>query len=189
MDDIRFDFSLKNGTVLGALIRFLVVLTVFIIIPYAVFTFVSGSLSDMGGDIFEGADMTDQAWEWVSNMMKYAIPLILLSIPIGFYRPGSYARIPFKILFALYLGSWLWISSNGGIFSLTLPDMSFMADSVSSITVNLDMRYVVYVMMMICFAMVFLAFTEFGGNRKKYFEALEKKKDTMSKRKARRLSG
>ena len=43
-------------------------------------------------------------------------------------------------------------------------------------------------MIMICFAMMFLALSELGGNRKDYLEALEKKKDSMSKRKARRLS-
>jgi hypothetical protein len=59
----------------------------------------------------------------------------------------------------------------------------------STITLGFDVRYVVYVTLFVCFAMIFVTFAEFAGNRKKYFEYLEKKKDTMSRRKARRLSG
>ncbi|MCL2143484.1 MAG: hypothetical protein FWH44_04420 [Methanomassiliicoccaceae archaeon] len=188
IDDIKFDLSPKNGTLGGAAIYFFIVLTVFIIVPYAVYSFVSGSLSGAGGALFGDADLRNGVWDWISNMMKYAIPLVLLAIPIGFYRAGSYVRIPFKIIFAIYLGSWLWVASHGGVFSMTVHDTNIMG-AISSISVSIDVRYVVYVMMLICFAMVFLAFSEFGGNREKYMKALEKKKDTMSKRKARRLSG
>jgi len=188
IDDIKFDLSLKNGTVTGAMIRSFIVLGTFIILPYLIYTFASGNLSEAGDSLF-GIDLQEGAWDWVSNMMKYAIPLVLLSIPIGFYRKGSYARIPFKIVFAIYMGSWLWISSQGGVFIVTGVEEMMIEGVSSSITVGIDVKYVVYVMLLICVAMMFLAFSEFAGNRKKYFEWLEKKKDTMSKRKARRLSG
>ena len=187
-DDIKFDFSPKNGWILGAAIRFFSVLMVFVIIPYMVYSFAASALSDSGAAVIGDLDLRNVAWDWVYNMMKYAIPLILLAIPIGFYRKGSYARIPFRIAFSIYLASWLWIASNGGIFSASLSD-EWISGTVSTVTLGIDVRYIVYITMMICFAMVFLAFAEFGGNRKKYFEILEKKKDTMSKRKARRLSG
>jgi hypothetical protein len=185
-----FDLSPKNGSLVGALISFFITIGVFVVAPYVIFMAASGTISDAGGSVFGSSDvLMNGAWEWVTNLMKYAIPFILLSIPIGFYRAGSYARIPFKIIFALYFGSWLWIASHGGIFDMTLSDAAIISGSTSTITLNLDIRPVVYVMIMICFAMMFLALSEFGGNRKKYFEALEKKKDTMSKRRARRLSG
>jgi len=186
-DDIKFDFSPKNGWILGAAIHFFVVLMMFVILPYMVYSFAAAALSDAGATSLGDLDLRNVAWEWVSNMMKYAIPLVLLAIPIGFYRKGSYARIPFKIIFALYLASWLWISSHGGIFSAEVTGLE-IGGTVSAITLGIDVRYIVYIMIMISVAMAFLAFAEFGGNRKKYFEALEKKKDTMSKRKARRLS-
>ena len=188
-EDIKFDFALKNGSILGALIRFLIVLTMFVIIPYAVYYFISDGLSGAGGGLLGSADIDEIAWAWVSNMIKYSIPLVILAIPIGFYRKGSYARIPFKVVFALYLSVWFWISSHGGIFDATLHDVEIVAGTLSTITLNLNVRYIVYVMMILSIAMVFLVFTEFAGNRKKYLEWLEKKKDTMSERKARRLSG
>ncbi|MCL1984547.1 MAG: hypothetical protein FWG58_04020, partial [Methanomassiliicoccaceae archaeon] len=60
--------------------------------------------------------------------------------------------------------------------------------SVSSVRLSLDIKYIIYVLLIICIARMFLAFAELGGNRKRYLEALEKKKDKMSRRKARRLS-
>jgi len=187
IDDIRFDLSLKNGSLSGALISFFVSLSIFIILPYAVFTLISGGIVNIG-TLSDPDAVADGILVWISDIMRYALPLILLSVFIGFYRPGSYVRIPLRIMFALYLGSWLWIASHGGVFSST-TDVSFIADIASSVTFEVDVRYIVYVTLMICFAMIFLAFSEFGGNRKKYFEAIERKKDTMSKRKARRLSG
>ena len=180
IDDIRSDLSPKHGSLSGAMISFFLTIAIFVAVPYLLFTFASGSLTS-GTTVFGYTDdIADGVWGWIIDMMKYAFPMILLSVFIGFYRAGSYARIPFKILFALYLGSWLWIASHGGVFSFTIAS--------TSTSITLDVRYIAYVMIMICFAMVFLTFSEFGGNRKKYLEALEKKKDTMSERKARRLS-
>jgi len=187
IDDIRFDLSPKNGWLTGAGIYFFIALLFFVIVPYMIYSFAAGGLSSTGVSFFGVFDLRNAAWGWVSDMLKYAIPLLLLAIPIGFYRAGSYARIPFKILFAVYLGSWLWVASHGGVFSYVM--YADAAGEASVITLGLDVRYVVYVALMVCFAMVFVAFAEFGGNRQKYFEALEKKKDTMSRRKARRLSG
>ena len=182
IDEVRYDLSLKNGSLSGAMISFFISIGIFVIAPYAIFAFASGSFE--GTTVFgDKGDLADGVWGWIIEMIRYAFPLVLLSIPIGFYRAGSFARIPFKILFALYLGSWLWIAAHGGIFSFTLSEGGTLT------TISLDVRYVAYVMIMICIAMVFLAFSEFGGNRKKYLEALEKKKDTMSRRRARRLSG
>ena len=178
IDDIISDMSPKNGSLSGAMIYFFMTVGIFVVAPYAVFVFASGAGDGM--TVFGSVGgLADGVWGWVTDMMKYSFPLVLLSVFIGFYRAGSYARIPFKILFALYLGSWLWIASHGGVFSF----------STGAGIISLDIRYVAYVLIMICIAMVFLTFSEFGGNRKKYLEALEKKKDTMSERKARRLSG
>ncbi|MDR0334915.1 MAG: hypothetical protein LBH69_03415 [Methanomassiliicoccaceae archaeon] len=188
IDDIRYDLSPKNGWLTGAGIYFFAVLAVFVIVPYLVYSFAADGLASTDVTLFGAADLRNGAWLWVSDMMKYAIPLLLLAIPIGFYRAGSYARIPFKIIFAVYLGSWLWVASHGGVFSATVDGIE-ISGITSSLTLGLDVRYVVYVTLMICFAMMFLAVSEFGGNRQKYFEYLEKKKDTMSRRKARRLSG
>jgi len=183
IEEIRSDMSLKNGSLSGAMLSFFLSLMMFIAVPYAVFVFASGSL-DGGITIFGNVNgLADGVWGWVMNMMKYSVPLILLSVPIGFYRAGSYSRVPFRILFALYLGTWLWIASGGGIFSFPLTG------DASSAVISLDVRYVAYVIIMISFAMIFLAFSELGGNRKKYLEALDRKRDTMSERKARRLSG
>ncbi|MCL2890303.1 MAG: hypothetical protein FWF40_00230 [Methanomassiliicoccaceae archaeon] len=188
IDDILFDLSPRNGTLAGAILSFLCVLMVFVIAPYILFAFLSGGLPDIGIEFgIDTAEIIDGIWPWIMDMMKYAVPLILLSIPIGFYHAGSYARVPFKMLFALYMGAWLWIASHGGIFDMTLPGFEIFG-STSALTVGLDVKYIVYVMIMICFAMMFVALAELGGNRKKYLETLEKKKDTMSKRKARRLS-
>ncbi|MCL1905330.1 MAG: hypothetical protein FWG19_04330, partial [Methanomassiliicoccaceae archaeon] len=93
-----------------------------------------------------------------------------------------------RVIFALYLGAWLWVASHGGVFTMTLPDPGTISASISSMELSLDVTYIVYVLIIICIARMFLAFAELGGHRKKYLEALEKKKDTMSRRKARRLS-
>jgi len=187
-DDILFDLSPKNGSLTRAILTFICVLFIFVIIPYALFLFISGSLPGIGDNLgIDTSDLAEGIWPWVVDMMKYAIPLLLLSIPVGFYRAGSYARVPFKMLFALYLGSWLWVASHGGVFTMTLPVFEIFGGT-STLTIGIDVRYVVYVMIMICFVMMFLALSELGGNRKDYLEALEKKKDLMSKRRARRLS-
>jgi len=184
---ILFDFSPKNGTIVGAILSFIFALVTFVIAPYVLFALVSGGLADISGMIgIDVNEMAESVWPMAESMMKYAVPLVLLSIPVGFYRAGSYARVPFKMLFALYLGSWLWVASQGGIFVIDMP--LEIGGSTSALAMGLDIRYIIYVMMMICFVMMFLAFSELGDKRKKYLEALEKKKDKMSKRKMRRLS-
>ncbi|MCL2607064.1 MAG: hypothetical protein FWD92_00690 [Methanomassiliicoccaceae archaeon] len=182
--DIRTDFSLENGTLLGAMLSLIIAISMFIVLPYTVALYASGGLEQIA--IGNAGAMEYGMWDTVSDLMKYAVPLILLSIPVGFYRSGSYAKIPFRILFTFYLGAWIWIASQGGIFTV---EMGSVADGISSMTLNLDVRYIVFIVMIICLAMMFLAFAEFGGSREKYLKALEKKKDTMSKRKVRRVSG
>ena len=185
MEDLKTDLSTKNGSLSGALISFFVALITFVIAPYAVFLFVTGQLdggsiipSSIGSLSSGGGIDADELWVWVERVITYSFPLVILSLFIGFYRAGSYARIPFRVIFALYTGCWLWIASNGGIFTL----------EAGGATLGLDIRYIIYVMIMISFAMIFVAFSEFSGNRKKYLEAIEKKKDAMAARKARRLS-
>ncbi|MCL2711981.1 MAG: hypothetical protein FWD37_01735 [Methanomassiliicoccaceae archaeon] len=192
-DDILEDFSPKNGSLLGAFISFLITTSIFVIIPFLIFNFLFGAMADIDieelKDIMGGiGDVIDGMWDFAFNLMKYAIPLVLLSIPAGFYRPGSYARIPFKMLYAMYLAAWMWIASRGGIFEIPIDDSFFEGLSQLGLSIGIDVRYIVYVTVMICFAKMFLAFSEFGGHRKKYLEKIEKKKDKMSERKARRLS-
>ena len=130
IDDILFDLSPKNGSLAGAILSFICVLMVFIIAPYVLFAFISGGLPGIGTEFgIDTSEIAAAIWPWIQDMMKYAIPLLLLSIPIGFYRAGSYARVPFKMLFALYLGSWLWVASHGGIFTMTLPVFEIFGSS------------------------------------------------------------
>ncbi|MDR2866312.1 MAG: hypothetical protein LBV13_02780 [Methanomassiliicoccaceae archaeon] len=178
-EDIISDLSPKNGSLSGALISFFIAIGVFVIFPYIIFILTAGYIDDNIAVLEDIGPIKGAVWAWVEDIIKYSFPLVILSLFIGFYRAGSYVRIPLKILFALYIGAWLWISSHGGVFGF----------SAGGMTLGLDITHVVYVMVMISFAMIFVAFAEFSGNRKKYLEAIDKKKDTMSRRRARRLSG
>ena len=178
LKEIRKDFSLRYGSIGRAMLSFVITLAAFVIIPYAVFSIVAEQVTGAGLE-----EIIDKAWELIINMIKYSAPLVIISIPAGFYRAGSFARVPFKVLYALYFASWLWMASNGGIFSMPISDVGG-ADAV----IELNLRPIVYVMIMIAFVKVFIAFSECGGSRKKYLKEIDKKKDTMAKRKARRVS-
>ena len=174
LKDIKTDFSPRYGSLLRAITSFIGSMITFVVIPFVVFNFMAIQMSGAGLN-----NIMDETWLLVQNMIKFSVPMVLLSIPIGFYRPGSYARVPFKVLSAIYLASWLRMVSNNGILLMEMSE---------EITVVLDISMITYIVMMIAFAKVFLAFSECGGKRKEYLEKIDKKKDTMAKRKARRLS-
>ena len=165
MDKPEWGVGSKSGALWGLIKEFLPLL----ILPIVLFTVM--------GWVMESGDVNATMEDYKGMIMSaaiFAIPLIILSIPLGYYAKGNSARIAFAFIFPIYTGIWIWLFTNGGNFPVTLPPMSIGSLTLSSMEIVLNIRTILYIVMVICFLKGLLAFTEYSKNREKFQEKLKK---------------
>lgn len=173
------EFRYRYGSPGGAFLSMSMTLFAFILIPLSAFALANGVFGNMmaegGGGGMSPDQMQkilDELWSYVHRLIRYSIPLIFIAMPVGFYRAGSYAKIPFRLLFALYSVLIILSFTNGGVMYFTVPVASGSGGSftMDSVTIALDISTFIYISILIGIAGAFLAFTEFASNRKEFVE-------------------
>ena len=172
------EFRLRYSSPGGAFLSLALVLFSFILLPLSLFALLNGVAGNMGTEgLFDMSPeqiqiILDKIWEYIRRLIRYSIPLLLIAIPLGLYRPGSYARIPFKFLFAIYSVIIIIGFTDGGIIELALSDMPIELGEIplDDIAITLDITVFIYITILIGTAGAFLAFTEFASNRKDFVE-------------------
>jgi len=165
MDKAEWGVGSKKGAVWGFFKEFFPILVLPIVLLALLGWLMSSS--DVNVPMDEYNDMLKSA-------AIFAIPLIILAIPLGYYAKGNSARIPFAFFFPVYAGIWVYLFTNGGNIPLSLPEMSVGALSISSMHIVLDIRMLIYIMMFVCLLKGIMAFTEYSANREKFQEKLNK---------------
>lgn len=185
MADYYSDFSLKCGSWTGSFLYLCRSITVYILMPLAMIALIRGigpHLTTMIGGAINISSLFEQFVEYFNRYILYSIPLIFLSIFIGYYPAGNYARIPFKFLSAVYLAIMLLMFTDGGHLAVTLDGEALASTGITGIDLTLDIVGVIYILAIISFVRGFLAFTEFSDNRKDYLEKLAKKFNKKDKK-------
>ncbi len=149
-----------------------------ILLPLSLFALINGLVANMGTELIgemtpeQMQQILDELWLYVRKLIRYAIPLLIIAIPMGLYRAGSYAKIPFRFLFAIYSVIIIISLTDGGMvdIALDLPIDAGSEFSIENIVITLDITVFIYITMLIGTAGAFLAFTEFASNRKDFME-------------------
>lgn len=185
--DYLSEFSPKCMSFGGAFLSVAITVTIYILLPLAGIAFISGmgaSLTDaMDGSVDFGT-ILDQLAAYLRSLMIYSIPLIVLSAFVGLYEKGSYARIPFKFAYCIYLAAVLLLFTKGGEMDMFI-DGSTIGENIHSVAVVLEIKAVIYILAIIAVLKGFLAFAEFSDNRKKYLENSAKRFNKKDKKKAK----
>lgn len=172
------EFSLRYTVPGGAFLSFSVTLFTLILLPLSLFALINGLVANMGTELIgemtpeQMQQILDELWLYVRKLIRYAIPLLIIAIPMGLYRAGSYAKIPFRFLFAIYSVIIIISLTDGGMvdIALDLPIDAGSEFSIENIVITLDITVFIYITMLIGTAGAFLAFTEFASNRKDFME-------------------
>lgn len=182
--DYFSDFSPKCMSFGGAFLSTSVSVTIYMLLPLAGISLITGLgpvLTEAMGDSLDFGSILDQLAGYLRSLMLYSIPLVILSVFVGLYEKGSYARIPFKFVYCLYLALVLLLFTKGGELDMVI-DGSSLGEGIHSITMVLEIKAVIYILAIISALKGFLAFAEFSDNRKKYLENTAKRfnrKDAM----------
>lgn len=175
-EDAVSDFRLRRGSPGGAFLSLCIALVKYIMIPLGLLSLL-GSLANglSSGSGLDFGTVIDQLAVYLDRLMVYAIPLIVLAIPLGFYPKGNYARIPFKLIYGLYLALLLLMFTDGGVLSISLDGSALSAGEISGVRVDLRIQAVIYILALISVVKAFMAFAEFGSYRKDYLDSLAEK--------------
>ena len=185
--DYYTDFSPKCMSFGGAFKSLADSITGYILLPLAAISLLGGIGPALTAVIPAGSldfgMLLDGFTVYLRNLMIYSIPLIFLSVFIGLYEPGSYARIPFKFISSIYLAMVLLMFTKGGCMDVSI-DGSGMGVGMGMITMSLEIQAVIYILAVISVIKGFLAFAEFSDNRKKYLKDMAKKFNKKEKKEA-----
>ena len=186
--DYVSEFSPKCMSFSGAFFSLSRSVVTYIILPLAAIALISGIGAELtanaGSESLDFGQMLDQFNVYLRNLMIYSIPLIILSIFVGLYEKGSYARIPFRLVYCLYLAVMLLMFTKGGHMDMTI-DGSALGGGLDSVTIVLNIEAVIYILAIISALKGFLAFAEFSDNRKKYLENSAKGFNKKDRKKAK----
>ena len=176
------DFSLKCGSFGSAFCNLCCAITVYILLPLSLISLIDGIGTDLsaalaGSSGIDFGQVLIQLRPYLDMLMMYSIPLVILSIPIGFYPAGNYARIPFKLVSALYLAALLLMFTNGGFLSVSIDASAMGVPGLSTVGLDLQIQAIIYILALISVARGFLAFAEFSSNRKDYLKELRGESD------------
>lgn len=172
--DARSDFDHERGSIWKALFSFLKYFITLVVIPLGIIALINMYVGKM--------DLSTETQEllrsalgevdvYIDRIVLMAIPMLIIAIPLGFYREGSYAKIPFRFAEGLWAGIMLLVVTNFGTFGMTLNDL-VVSSSSFDIGINLAIAPVIYIMFGLCVVRAFLAFVEFKGAREEYLDWL-----------------
>lgn len=165
----------RCGSVWGSVNAVGITFVLYILIPLIIMYMISS----LGESIGASADMdltifTDEINKYLIRLALYSIPLLFISLFKGYYAPGNRARIPFKVVYSLYVALMLLLVTNFGNFTAAV-DMSSIIDGMGDVSVVLNVGMLIYILAAISAAKAPLAFTEYIDKRKEYQETkLEK---------------
>ena len=165
MDKPEWKVGSKRRAVLTFIKEFLPLLILPIIV-LLILDWVVGSVGGMdgAGDIYKNM---------MFSAMIFSIPLMILSIPLGFYAKGNSARIPFAFAFPVYIAVWVWLFTHGGNFPISIPPMDIGGLTISSMDMVLNIAVILYITTVVCVLKGLMSFTEYSANREKFQEKLK----------------
>jgi len=160
--------KLKGG-VKGAVSYFLKTLIVFIVLPLAFYYSIPYLFDAVAPGI--SGDMKEQVetlWPYIEKMIYCAIPLVIISIPLGYFKRGDKRKVPFRIAYGIAAAALIWIVTNGGKFDLAMSDVGLGSVSVASFSITLNNSLLIMITMVICVLRGFMGILEYRSYREEF---------------------
>ncbi len=167
---------------------------VFIVMPIVVILFMIGvinvAVADLGTDLPEMAvDVIDEVIAgmelFMFNVVVYAIPIILVAFPLGFFKRGSVLRLLSGLAQVPLIALWLYYITNGGVLLVDISNISpesFLPEGIPlsfALTgvLEMDMSGLFYLLMALILAKGAVHLAEYGGYRSRYLRSKHKGDD------------
>jgi len=138
------------GGVAGAIAYFMKTLIVFIVIPLAIFYSLPYLFTAVGGVPDEMRQQVENLKPYIDTLVMWSIPLVVLSIPIGYFFRGDIWKVPFRIAYGVAAAWMIWMVTHGGRMSLSMKDASLGSVTVSSITIGVNNSILIMVTLTVC---------------------------------------
>lgn len=167
---------------------------VFMIMPIVFILFFIGvinvAVADLGTDLPQVAiDAIDEVIAgmeaFMFNVIVYAIPIVVVAFPLGFFKKGSFLRLLFGLAQVPLIALWLYYITGGGILQVDisgispeayLPEGLPLAFALTGV-LEMDMSGLFFILMALIFAKGAVHIAEFGGNRGRYLRSKHKGDD------------
>jgi len=159
----------RKGGAKGAVAYFLKTFIVFIVLPLA-FYYSMPYLFDAVAPGIAG-DMKEQVetlWPYIEKLVLCSIPLVVISIPLGYFARGDKRKVPFRIAYGIAAAALVWTVTNGGKFNIAMNDVGLGAVSVSSFSIALNNTTLIMITMLICVLRGFMGILEYRSYRDEF---------------------
>ncbi len=167
---------------------------VFIVSPIVLILFMIGvinvAVADLGAELPQlGIDMIDEVIAgmeaFMLNVIVYAIPIIIVAFPLGFFKRGSMLRLLSGLAQVPLIALWLYYITEGGVLLVDLSNISaesFLPESLPlgfafTGVLEMDMSGLFYLLMALIVAKGAVHIAEYGGYRSRYLRSKHKGDD------------
>ena len=127
-----------RGGVGGAFSYFIKTLIVFIVLPLGIYYAIPHIFDAVAGGAY--GDISAQVEElkpYIDKFVFFAIPLVIISIPLGYFPRGDIRKAVFRMAYAVGMVVLLWFVTNGGKFNIMMNDVGLGDVTVSWFSIGL----------------------------------------------------
>ncbi|MDR0778652.1 MAG: hypothetical protein LBE48_04370 [Methanomassiliicoccaceae archaeon] len=151
-----------KGGVKGAAAYFLKTLIALVILPLAVYYAIPSIFDAVaGGAAGDIAEQVEKLKPYIDRIVIFAIPLLIISIPLGYYPRGDKRKAVCRIAYGAAGAVFLWFVTNGGRFDLAMNDVGLGNVSASSFTIGLNNTTLILIAIVLCLIKGLLGILEY----------------------------
>jgi len=151
-----------RGGVKGAVTCFLKTLIIFIVIPLGVYYAIPHIFDAVAGGAYgDISAQMEQIKPYIDKIVLFAIPLVIISIPLGYFPRGDKRKIIFRIAYAVGMAALLWFVTNGGKMNIAMNDVGLGDVTVSWFSIGIINTTLIYVSICLCLLKGLLGILEY----------------------------
>ena len=159
----------KKGGLAGAITYTLKTAIIFIVIPLVIFYSIPYLFDAVAGGAAGNIDEQMASIKvYINLLIICAIPLVVISFPLGYYARGDKRKIIWRVAYAVAFAALLWIVTHGGRISIGMHDVDLGSVSVSSFTVVLNNTILILVSIAICLIKGLFSYFEYRAYRDEF---------------------
>jgi hypothetical protein len=151
-----------KGGVKGAVAYFLKTLIVLVILPLAVYYCIPSIFDAVaGGAAGDISAQVEKLKPYIDRILIFAIPLLIISIPLGYYPRGDKRKAVCRMAYAVAGAAFLWFVTDGGKFDLVMNDVGLGDVSASSFSIGLNNTTIILILIVLCLLKGLLGILEY----------------------------